>query len=416
VRIGFALIPLLLATAAAAPLERSVSPSRQFIVYGENAQLRGAISDLAEQLKQNTLSILSTSRGGDRESDEWKTPIIINAQTPQANVPDVPSKSLRFSQTGAGLKLQLDLVLGADVRALEIQREILRAILLERIYRNHTDVAPGTQYVQPPDWLLDGLLARFERADFPATPSRALEDFLRERPNDLDRPARELYRAGSLALVNVIVDLARNRGGLARLIENLSNASNDPLGDLRAQFPELTANDLEKLWHARLSTLTSQRAELLGVTESEQRLAQVLQIKMGEKEMTLASLMKPKLSPAEKVALKITAENLMLMGASAHPVLRPIVNEYQQIAQLIAAGKRKGLSERLAKLQETRRRLAKRMEAIDDYMNWFEATQMTTSSGVFDDYLRRSQEQNAGAHRRDAISVYLDAVEQQIHD
>ncbi len=402
-----ALVFLLLANAVAEPLERSVSPSRQFIVYGDNAQLRGAVSDLAEQVKRSTLSIL-------RASDDWKTPIIVNVQTPQANVPDVPSKALRFSQTGAGLKLQLDLVIGDDVRGFEIQREILRAILLERMYRNHSDIAPGTEYVQPPDWLLDGLLARFEQRNLPAASPGALEEFLRQRPNDLDRPTRELYRASSLALVNVIVDLAQSRGGLARYIDNLANASNDPLADLRAQFPELTANDIEKLWQTRLSNLSSQRAELLRFTETEARLAQALQIKMGEKDVALASFVKPKLSPAEKVALKITAENLMLMGVSAHPVMRPIVNEYQKIAQLLAAGKSKGVSERLSKLQETRRRLVRRMNDIDDYMNWFEATQMKTSSDVFADYLSSAQQQNTESPRRDAISVYLDAVELQM--
>lgn len=387
-------------------LDRSVSPSRQFIVYGENAQLRGAVSDLAEQVKRNTLSILRTS-------DDWKTPIIINLQTPQANVPDVPRKSLRFSQTGAGLKLQLDLLIGDEVRAFEIQREILRAILLERIYRNHGDIAPGSSYVQPPEWLLDGLVSRFVRQDFPAPPQSSLEQFLRQRPNELDAPARELYQAGSLALVNVVVDLAQSRGGLARYIDNLVNASNQPLEDLRALFPELTANDLEKLWRARLTNLASRPGELLRFNETEERLRQVLQIKVGEKTVTLADLAKPKLSRPEKIALVIASENLMLLGTNAHPVLRPVLAEYQQIAQLLAAGKRKGASERLAKLVDTRRRLVRRMDDIDDFMNWFEATQMTTSSGVFDDYLRSVRQRNAESSRRNAMSVYLDAVELQ---
>jgi hypothetical protein len=408
-RVRFALVFLLIASAGAEPLERSVSPSRQFIVYSENAQLRGTVSDLAEHLKRNTLSILRTS-------DDWKTPIVLNVQLPQANIPDVPSKSLRFSQTGAGLKLQLDVVIGENVRAFEIQREILRAILLERMYRNHTDIAAGTAYVQPPDWLLDGLLAAapgFDRASLPSgRSSTSLEEFLRQRPNDLDGPTRELYRAGSLALVQVIVDFARSGGGLARYIDNLINASNDPLGDLRVQFPASTANDLEKLWQSRLNRLSSQKSELPRFSESEQRLAQALQIKMGAKNLTLADLVKPKLSPAEKFALKITVENLMLVGTSAHPLVRPIASEYQQIAQLLAAGKRKGASERLARLHETRRRLVKRMSDVDDYMNWFEATQLTTRSGVFDDYLRSAQRQKTET-RRDAVSVYLDAIEMQ---
>lgn len=374
--------------------ERSVSPSRQFIIYADDARLRGAISDVAEQLKQRTLSIL-------READGWKTPIIMNVQSPQANLPEVPAESLRFSQTGAGLKLQLDLVVGRDVRALEMRREILRAILLERIYRNQTDIAPGSAYVSPPDWLLDGLLARFDRIEPRAPPQMSLEQFLQQRPENLDAPARDLYRAGSLALVNVIVDLAPDQRGLAHYLDHVAHSSDDSLGDL------------EKPWRARLENLASQNIDLLPFKRSEERLAQALQMKIAGKETSLAELAKPNLSPAEKATLELTAENLVLAGARAHPLLRTIIGEYQQIARSLAAGKRKGAVERLNRLADTRRRLVRRMEQIDDYLNWFEATQMTASSGAFDDYLRAAHGTTEDRHRHDVIATYLDAIETQ---
>ena len=93
----------------AAPLERSVSTSRQFIVYGTTSLLRGAVSDLAEQTKANLLRML-------QQRDQWKTPIVINLQFPQANVPEISPAALYFSQTGAGLKLQFDLVASDAVR------------------------------------------------------------------------------------------------------------------------------------------------------------------------------------------------------------------------------------------------------------------------------------------------------------
>ena len=67
---------------AAAPA-RSVSSSRQFVVYGPDAQLRGAVCYLAEQTKKIALSLL-------REEDHWKTPIVIDAQSPEANLPELP--------------------------------------------------------------------------------------------------------------------------------------------------------------------------------------------------------------------------------------------------------------------------------------------------------------------------------------
>ena len=42
----------------AATVERSVSPSRQFVIYGAGTQLRGAVSDLAERTKADFLALL----------------------------------------------------------------------------------------------------------------------------------------------------------------------------------------------------------------------------------------------------------------------------------------------------------------------------------------------------------------------
>jgi len=50
-------------------------------------------------------------------------------------------------------------------------------------------------------------------------------------------------------------------------------------------------------------------------------------------------------------------------------------------------------------------------------MNWFEATQPKTKSGAFAEYLKAAQEQNeARPRRRDALSVYLDALEEQFQN
>ena len=136
---------------AASP-EHSVSPSRQFVIYGADAPLRGTISELAEQTKSNLLALLG-------QRDEWKTAVIINLQPQQANLPEIPPTDLRVSQTGFGAKLQLDLTIGQSLNAPLIERQLLRGILLEMIYRDESDLAPGATLVEPPDWLVEGALA-----------------------------------------------------------------------------------------------------------------------------------------------------------------------------------------------------------------------------------------------------------------
>jgi hypothetical protein len=97
--------------------------------------------------------------------------------------------------------------------------------------------------------------------------------------------------------------------------------------------------------------------------------------------------------------------------------MRPIVREYQQIAELLARGKRRRIAERLKRVQATRTELVSRMSDVDDYMNWFEATQSNSRSGVFADYLRAAGESRIPVpRRRDVLSVYLDAVEDQFEN
>lgn len=419
------LLLLMNGTLHCAPLERSVSTSRQFIIYGTNAPLRGAISEVAEQTKTNLLTVL-------QQRDQWKTPIVINLQFPQTNVPEIPPAALYFSQTGFGLKLQLDLTIAADVNPLAIRRELLRAVLLELIYRDRTDIAPGTPYVEPPDWLLEGLLAmapgqeKGPLLEAAATAGRAinitpLEKFLRQRLGQLDAPGQFLYRAYALSLIQLLIDDTNGRSRLGRYINNLSQTSNDTLSDLKAQFPALgDAADIDKVWKTQVAKLGSARSHhVLSFAETERKLEELLLVKApdpagGFKVSGLEDFTKGKISPAQKVVFNGLSQELTLLAASANPIMRPIVIEYRKIAQLLGAGKRRGLSARIAQVKSRRAELSARMDRIDDYMNWFEATQSNTKSGAFVGYLRAASEKmEPGPRRRDALSVYLDSLEQQ---
>ena len=416
------ILSILLAQGAllAGPPERSVSPSRQFIVYGADAKLRGAVSDLAEATKGNLLTLL-------QKQDGWKTPIVVNLQLAQASLPEIPPAALHFSQTGFGLKLQLDLTISSTFDGSLVERELLRAILLEMIYRQQPDIAPGTTYVGPPEWLLDGVLALAPGRDRGPLVEAVLlsdkivklEEFLRQRPSLLDSPARLLYRAYSLVLVQLIVDGVDGRPRLARYIDNLSRASNDPFADLKTQFPVL-GDDAEKTWRSSVAELNAaQNYQLLTFSETERRLDKLLRGKTKAGPSTdgipLEDLYQRKISPAERLTVIQLNQDLLLLAARANPLMRPIVREYQEIAMRLLAGKRKGLAKRFARLKTTRDEIVARMNNVDDYMNWFEATQSKTMSGVFVDYLKAANEPQT-PRRRDALSVYLDSIEEQFQN
>jgi hypothetical protein len=403
--------------------EHSTSPSRQFVIYGADAKVRGAISGLAEQTKTNFLTLL-------RQRDDWKTPVVINLQPQQANVPEIPPADLRFSQTGFGIKLQLDLTISKNVDVPLVERELLRAILLEMMYREHAHVTAGAVLVEPPDWLIDGALALTPGRDrgplieavANTEKSLPLEKFLRQRPGLLDSMGRTLYRAYAFALLQMVLEGKNGGAQLAKYIDHLSDSSNDPLADLKSQFPVLAA-DTEKTWQLALNGLKSlQTFRLLTFAESDQRLDELLRVKISEpkgpvKVVRLEELAQHKLSASEKMALDQLKRDLMFLIPQTNPVLRPIGREYQEIIALLARGKRRGVLKRLSRVELTRQQLAARMTEIDDYMNWFEATQMNSGSGNFTGYLKAVDQSQVPAPRRhDPLSVYVDALEDQFEN
>ena len=403
--------------------EHSTSPSRQFVIYGADAKIRGAISGLAEQTKTNLLGLL-------RQRDNWKTPVVINLQPQLANVPDIPAADLRFSQTGFGIKLQLDLIISRNIDVSLVERELLRSILLEMIYRNQQRITAGAVLVEPPDWLIDGALALTPGRDRgPLIEAVAnsekpppLDKFLRQRPELLDTTGRTLYRAYAFALVQTLVDDKNGGAQLAKYVDHLSDSSNDLLADLKAQFP-LLADDAEATWQLALNRLKSlQTFRLLTFAESQRRLDELLHLKISEpkkpvEEVSLEELAQHKVSSSEKVALDQLKRDLMFFVPQTNPVLRPIGREYQEIVALLVRGKRRAVVKRLSRLEVTRQQIVARMIEIDDYMNWFEATQMNNGSGNFTGYLKAVDQSRVPAPRRhDPLSVYVDALEDQFEN
>jgi hypothetical protein len=411
-----------------APAERSVSTSRQFLVYGADVRLRGAICDLAEGTKREVLQLI------DRR-DEWATPIVVNAQYPRANLPETPPAALSFAQTGFGLKLQLDLTIPSNVSQPDVRRELLRAIVLEMMYRREPNLPAGAIYVPPPDWLLDGIppsQSAFDRGSWvgvlraPVTARRisSLEEFLRPRKlSGLDGPSRSLYRAYSLALVELLTKTPDGRARLAHFIADLPSASNDPMADLAAHFPKLSnASSAEKAWRLCIEQLaTSQPFQLLSAEETEQKLDKLLAVKVfsagRERNYRLEEFPQFVRDASSRLTLAGFSRDLSVLAARANPMYRPVIYQYEKITTLLARGKTSGIAEQLARLRALRKAVAARVRKIDDYMNWFEATKSQEPSGAFTDYLKAAEQASRPEpRRRDPISVYLDVLETQFQD
>jgi hypothetical protein len=401
---------------AATSSERSVSPSGQFIIYGGDAGSRGAISALAERTKANLLAVL-------KRRDNWKTAIIINLQPRAANLPELAAMKLRFNETENGLKLQLDLAISREMNAIAAEHELARVILLEMIYRKQSGIISGDAYADPPSWLIDGLLVSApNRSHAPFVGALSvgisLAEFLDQHPDSLDSAGKQLYRAYSFVLVQLLMESPAGRVRLGRYIDNLAFASNDSLADLRAAFPEI--RDWEKTWKSEIVEIkTSSDQGLLTFSQSEERLSEIVKAKFPtadgrRKALSLQDFSRTKPNSGQQLALQKLGQQLLLLAARANPILRPVIQDYQEIVGQLALGKNRGVLVRLTELKSLRAKLAARMSEIDDYLNWFEAAKLETPSGMFDDYFKSAKDLRAPeSKRKDALSIYLDAVEQE---
>ena len=99
----------------------------------------------------------------------------------------------------------------------------------------------------------------------------------------------------------------------------------------------------------------------------------------------------------------------------AHPLLRPVVLEYQRIFTELAAGKTRHINEALHDVASYRGLIVDRMDKIEDYLNWYEATQTPEQSGAFDDFLQgaKAMEKWTPPKRNDAISTYIDQLQRE---
>ncbi len=402
------------------PKQRSISTSRQFLVYGSDVAVRGAICELAEKTKAHLLNLLNLH-------DSWKMPLVVNLEYPQANFPEAGISYLEVSQLGYGLKLQLNLVVTSDLEASEVQRELLRAILVEIVYRDRGDVPVGAPYVAPPDWLLDGVLGLQPDSDWDekaqllrrlVTENRIapLDVVVRQKREQLDTASRKLYGAYSQALVQLLLDAPGGRQKLVQYIHHLPTAPNDMLADLRVHFPEILARAPEKWWALAVARLSAAgRYELLGASATAAQLDRLLRLSIPSpdgttKEYSLGDYGQFRKFPAHRAALELVGRQLRLLGARVHPLYRPIVQEEYSVVLLLLRGKTREVPPRLNRIARSRFAVERQARAIDDYLNWYEATQLKSLSGAFTQFLKPPAD-NKPFRRRDPISVYLDSIE-----
>ncbi len=278
----------------------------------------------------------------------------------------------------------------------------------------------------------------------------------------MDSVSRMIYRSSCCGLLLTLMEQKSGAEHLKELCKILALMPGDDASAIARTFPDLggSGNSLGKWWSLQLASMAQPGMdELLGPTETEDQLAQALVLDLpgttvkteakkskggalkrifgkkkkqetseegsGTKKAEPAAITTPDsqasldeidriLSHPERAAILAQADlSLTKLSLRAHPLYRPLITEYRSLIASLSAGKKeKEAGELLAGLKRLRGKLQKDLQAADDYMNWYEATQTEGTSGAFRDYLKSAEElRRPPPPRRDPISRYMDLME-----
>ena len=405
--------------------QRSESGSRQFVVYSEDVRLRQRVASFAEETKGLVLQLLS-------ESDLWRAPVVITLE--RAKTGEVaPPVRLRVAETQPGFKIEIQVKMGDDPQAIDLQKLLLRAVLLEYAYREK-GIAAGESVVEAPWWVVEGLLEMAGRSE--QTPDGGLfrrlidtnrlpplENFLREKPDELGPTALAVDRALAMSLLQLLIEQPGGRTSLARLVRDWPQSNGDPVALLTRNFPTLGQGPkLQKWWTLSLARFAAvDRYQGLTTGETEATLAPLLELevvinKVGEKKKFSVGEFDQYLKfPASRAVIEARHAEIVALSTRASALYRPVVADYEEIFTLLGRRKTRGLRGRLEQVEEGRRFVLRRTTEIADYLNWFEATQMQTRSSAFDNYLKTAKELSEQDQKhKDPIGRYLDELEQEL--
>ena len=398
------LLALLLATTGRAVdlRKRSTSSSGQFIVYCDDREVRSRIVSAAEEIKADVLRVL-------HETDYGKFPIVITLDPAEPDKP-LPPVIVQLVNTIAGPKIDIVVRIGDDTAKIFLQRHIIRALLLDIAYRDHPAIKANQPYAESPWWLVEGLIQILRRRDAGADSDvfksivntdklPPFEKFLTQTPILLGTVAGTVDSACAMCLLEALLALPDGAQNLGRFIRKFPDAGGDVLGSIASQFSTLndSPQSLAKWWALQLTRFASNdRWQGISIAESDFELAKLLTLdivldKNGRSEkFEFADFDKYIKLPATKLTLHTLQVKLATLGIRANPHYRPILTEYEQLSSQLAAGKTKGVADRIATIEKYRTTVVQRIGQITDYLNWYEATQTPGRTGAFDEYLRRA--------------------------
>jgi hypothetical protein len=246
------------------PITSSTSTSRQFIVHGKVFETRSAMSSRCEEISQELRRVL-------KDSEPWVLPVVVLLNTgDEALKSKSPTISTAITEmTHGGFHLQVTVNERPGLKTEDLRKEVVRALLAERVLRNQQKITTPEGRLLLPDWVMTGVLhamdykASARPSAIFATIFRSgkiygIEEIIAASPVEMDGLSRTIYETSCCALVLALVD---QPDGAKRFNKFLNALASDPRSErdlLNAAFPSFaaSASSLNKWWSLQLAALS----------------------------------------------------------------------------------------------------------------------------------------------------------------
>lgn len=294
------------------PVTSSTSTSRQFIVHGKVFETRSAMSSRCEEIAQQLRKVLN-------DKEPWIIPIVVLLNTGEeaAKSKGPPVATTVSELTHGGFHLQVTLNERPGLTNADLRKEVVRALLAERIVRNHKQITTPEGRLLLPDWILTGVLHAMDyKAD--ARPSvmfasifrsgkiYGIEEIIAASPVAMDGLSRTIYETSCCALVLALIDQPNGPQHFNKFLNSLCADPRTERQLLDVAFPNFaaSASSLNKWWSLQLAALSKPGvSEPLAAAESLKAIEEALLIRYEAKgdEVPKNVKMRPFIIPAPLV-------------------------------------------------------------------------------------------------------------------
>ncbi|MGV3658813.1 MAG: hypothetical protein ACO1TE_01475 [Prosthecobacter sp.] len=295
--------PRVSSPAARLPITSSTSTSRQFIVHGKVFETRSAMSSRCEEISQELRKVLN-------DKEPWVLPVIVLLNTgADATKSQGPAITTAITEiTHGGFHLQVTVNERPGLNAAELREGIVRALLAERIVRNHQKITTPKGRLVLPDWVMTGVL---HAMDYKASarPSAifstifrsgkiyGIEEIIAASPVEMDGLSRTIYETSCCALVLALVDQPSGPQNFNKFLNALASDPRSERELLDLAFPKFasSASSLNKWWSLQLAMLSKPGiAERFNAADSLKAVEDAIQIRYAAKPEEVPQNVKPR--------------------------------------------------------------------------------------------------------------------------